>query len=50
MTTIRQVATNHEWNLFFNFPNKLYEGNPYYVPTLMLDERLNFNTKKKPCI
>jgi len=48
MITIQQVTTRHEWNLFFNFPNKLYKGNPYYVPTLLLDERLNFNPHKNP--
>lgn len=48
MITVQQVTTNHEWNLFFTFPNKLYKGNPYYVPTLLLDERLNFNPHKNP--
>ena len=48
MITIHQISSKHDWNLFFNFPNQLYKDNPYYVPTLLLDEKWNFNPKKNP--
>lgn len=48
MLTLRQVSTKHDWNLFFNFPVELYKDNPYYVPYLLMDEKLNFNPKKNP--
>lgn len=33
---------------FVKFPIKLYKGNPYYVPSLILDELDTLNTKKNP--
>ncbi|MGE4453831.1 MAG: hypothetical protein AB7D92_04795 [Sphaerochaeta sp.] len=48
MITIHPVSSRHDWNEFFSFPNKLYQDNPYYVPTLILDEKWNFNPKKNP--
>lgn len=33
---------------FVKFPIKLYEGNPYYVPSLILDELDTLNRKKNP--
>lgn len=33
---------------FVKFPIKLYEGNPYYVPSLILDELDTLNKKKNP--
>lgn len=48
MISVQQIHTNRDWELFFNFPNLLYKDNPYYVPTLLLDERWNFNPKKNP--
>ncbi len=48
MITIKQVSSNRDWNVFFDFPNKLYKDNPYYVPALIFDEKWNFNPKKNP--
>jgi hypothetical protein len=48
MITIHSVSSYRDWNAFFTFPNKLYKDNPYYVPTLLLDEKSNFDPKKNP--
>lgn len=48
MISVHPVSTKHDWKLFFDFPNRLYTDNPYYVPTLLLDEKWNFNPKKNP--
>ena len=48
MITLKQVSSKRDWNVFFDFPNKLYKDNPYYIPTLIFDEKWNFNPKKNP--
>lgn len=48
MATIKQVVSKKDWNRFFTFPNEFYRDNPYYVPTLLFDEKWNFNPKKNP--
>ena len=48
MITIHSVSSKRDWKQFFAFPNQLYKNNPYYVPTLILDEKWNFNPKKNP--
>lgn len=48
MITLKQVSSKREFNVFFDFPNKLYKDNPYYVPALIFDEKWNFNPKKNP--
>ncbi len=48
MITVQPVTSKRDWKLFFDFPNQLYKNNPYYVPTLLLDEKWNFNPKKNP--
>jgi len=35
---IKEVKTKHDQKAFLEFPNKLYKGNPYYVPPLYIDE------------
>lgn len=35
---------------FVKFPISLYENNPYYVPSLILDELDTLNTKKNPAV
>ena len=50
MISVHPVSTKHDWKLFFDFPNRLYTDNPYYVPTLLLDEKWNFNPKKNPAL
>lgn len=48
MITIRQVASRRQWSQFFDVPNNLYRDNPYYIPTLVYDERWNFDPKRNP--
>lgn len=42
MIEVREVATRRQRKDFLEFPNKLYKGNPYYAPALMMDERKIF--------
>ncbi|MBR3036907.1 MAG: hypothetical protein IKI54_06420 [Lachnospiraceae bacterium] len=42
MITVKEVKTGKEQREFLNFPNRLYEGNPYYVPPLYMDEKKIF--------
>ncbi len=42
---IQEVVTKKELNKFIQFPNRLYKGNPYYIPALNMDERKTFSTK-----
>ena len=36
--TIRPVTTRKEFKTFVRFANKLYKGNPYYVPSMPMDD------------
>ena len=42
MNKIIEVKSNRDIKRFINFPLKLYEGNPYYVPMLYGDEKKIF--------
>lgn len=42
MITIEQVLTRKQQKEFLNFPLKLYKGNPFFTPPLMMDERKMF--------
>lgn len=42
MITIEKVLTKKQQKEFLNFPLKLYKGNPFYAPPLMMDERKMF--------
>ena len=46
MVQIKEVKTKSQLKTFVEFPNKLYKNNPYYSPTLDIDELMNFNPKK----
>ncbi len=48
MITIEPVRTRRDIHLFHTFPLELYRGNPYFVPSLIFDEKQNFNPKKNP--
>ncbi len=48
MITIKEVLTKKDLKVFVEFPNKLYKDNPYYVPSLTIDELQMFNKKKNP--
>lgn len=42
MLEIVEVKTRREQKKFVEYPNKLYKGNPYYVPPLYMDEMKMF--------
>ncbi len=46
--TITEVQSKSDRRKFVKFPAGLYKGNPYYVPTLVLDEMETLNEKKNP--
>ena len=38
MITVRQVSSHRDLKEFIEFPDRLYKGNPWYVPKLKTDE------------
>lgn len=48
MVEIREVKTRKQLKDFVQYPNKLYKGNPNYVPTLDFDEMSNLTPKTNP--
>lgn len=46
--TIKKVENRKELNMFVDFPNTLYKGNPYYVPKIFSDEIATLDPKKNP--
>ena len=36
--TIKTVTTRKELKTFVRYANKLYKGNPYYVPSMPFDD------------
>lgn len=47
---IKPVETKADLKIFVQFANKLYEGCPYYIPTLDFDELNYFNPAKNPVL
>jgi hypothetical protein len=45
---IQPVRTSADRNRFIKFLWKIYEGNPYWVPPLLMDRRKLMDTKKNP--
>ncbi|MFI3330865.1 MAG: GNAT family N-acetyltransferase [Rikenellaceae bacterium] len=45
---IKSVETRKELKRFIKFPNKLYKGNKYYIPSLLSDDLITLNPKKNP--
>jgi hypothetical protein len=45
---IVQVTTKKDLKKFVTFPNRLYKGNPYYVPQLTFDEVNTLRKDKNP--
>ena len=43
MIKVEEVLTKSQQRDFLKFPLKLYKGNPYYTPALMMDERKLFH-------
>jgi GNAT superfamily N-acetyltransferase len=48
MITVSTVTTRKEFHDFFTFPVTLYTDNPHFVPSLIFDEKWNFDPKKNP--
>lgn len=48
MVTVKQVATRKELRAFVDFPNKLYKGNPYFVPSTYADDLEDWDERKNP--
>lgn len=46
--TIKTVETKKDLKTFVKFPFKIFKGNKYWVPPLILDEMEIFNRKKNP--
>lgn len=46
MIEIKPVVTSKDVRKFVDFPEKLYRGNPYYVPNLRIDEINKFDPHK----
>ena len=44
--TVKPVSTRRELRIFADYPNKLYSGNPYFVPKIYKDELDTFNPRK----
>ena len=45
---IKEVKTKKELRQFVKFNLELYKGNPYHVPTLVLDEMMTLSKDKNP--
>ena len=45
---IKQVLSRRDLRKFVDFPNRLYKGNPYFVPKLFTDEIATLDPKKNP--
>lgn len=43
---IRKVTTRKELKTFVRFANRMYKGNPYYVPSMPMDDLNTFNPEK----
>lgn len=50
MITIKEVKTRKDLNKFIEFPNTLYKDNPYYVPSLYMDEWNHLKKGKNPAL
>ena len=47
---IREVKTEKELMTFIKFPMNLYKGNPYFVPSLIQDEKDIWNAQENPAL
>lgn len=45
---IREIKSNQELKTFIRYPLDLYKGNPYYVPSLFMDEMNTLRADKNP--
>lgn len=45
---LKEVTTLKELRTFINYPHQLYKGNPYWVPTLFMDDYETLRRDKNP--
>jgi GNAT superfamily N-acetyltransferase len=45
---LKEVRTRQDLNKFIDFPLKLYKNNPYYVPSMRIDEKNTLDREKNP--
>lgn len=45
---IQEVTNDKDLRAFIRFPLSIYKNNPYYVPSLYMDERNNLHWQKNP--
>ena len=48
MVNIVKVETKRQLDSFVKFPFKLYKDNPYWIPTLISDDKFTLDKNKNP--
>ena len=48
MVTIKEAVTRRELVRFMEFPNRLYRGNPHYVPDMLDSQVKDMQRDKNP--
>jgi hypothetical protein len=46
--TVKNVTNKSELNQFIKFPFKIYKGDPYWVPPLLMEQKTLLNKQKNP--
>ena len=46
--SVKKVSTKSELNNFIKFPWKIYKGNKYWVPPLLMEQKVLLDKKKNP--
>ena len=46
--TVKKVSTKSELDKFIKFPWKIYKGNKYWVPPLLMEQKVLLDKKKNP--
>ena len=49
MLEVKEVKTRKQVKQFLDFPNKLYKGNPYFVPPIYSNEKKLFGNNHDYC-
>ncbi len=47
---IREVKSKRELNQFIKLPFELYKNNPYWVPPIIMEEKMTFTKGKNPAL
>ena len=46
--SVKKVSTKSELKNFIKFPWKIYKGNKYWVPPLLMEQKVLLDKKKNP--